>query len=89
AKEMGGKNITANVIAPGFIQTDMTDVLPDQIKDGVKQMTALRRMGEPDEIAAAGGKFTSHLWRSASIGNLGGWQVVRAQLLLHVLTGSF
>ncbi|MEM9108765.1 MAG: 3-oxoacyl-ACP reductase FabG, partial [Planctomycetota bacterium] len=53
AKEMGGKNITANVIAPGFIQTDMTDVLPDAIKDGVKAMTALRRMGQPDEIASA------------------------------------
>lgn len=53
AKEMGGKNITANVIAPGFIQTDMTDVLPDQIKEGVKTMTALRRMGEADEIGAA------------------------------------
>jgi len=53
AKEMGGKNITANVVAPGFIQTDMTDVLPDAIKEGVKTMTALKRMGEPDEIAAA------------------------------------
>ena len=53
AKEMGGKNITANVIAPGFIATDMTDGLPDAIKEGVKTMTALRRMGEPDEIAAA------------------------------------
>jgi len=53
AKEMGGKNITANVIAPGFIATDMTDGLPDQIKEGVKTMTALRRMGQPEEIAAA------------------------------------
>jgi 3-oxoacyl-[acyl-carrier protein] reductase len=53
AKEMGGKNLTANVIAPGFIETDMTDVLPDAIKDGVKTMTALRRMGRPEEIAAA------------------------------------
>ncbi len=53
AKEMGGKNLTANVIAPGFIETDMTDVLPDAIKDGVKTMTALRRMGRPEEIASA------------------------------------
>lgn len=53
AKEMGGKNITANVIAPGFIETDMTDGLPDQIKEGVKSLTALRRMGKPEEIAAA------------------------------------
>jgi len=53
AKEMGGKNITANVVAPGFIETDMTDVLPDKIKDTVKQITALRRFGQPHEIAAA------------------------------------
>ncbi|MEM8737523.1 MAG: 3-oxoacyl-[acyl-carrier-protein] reductase [Planctomycetota bacterium] len=53
AKELGKKNITANVVAPGFIQTDMTDVLPDKIKEGVKQMTAAGRMGQPEEIAAA------------------------------------
>ncbi|MEO1236544.1 MAG: 3-oxoacyl-[acyl-carrier-protein] reductase [Planctomycetota bacterium] len=53
AKELGKKNVTANVVAPGFIQTDMTDVLPDKIKDGVKLMTAAGRMGQPEEIAAA------------------------------------
>ncbi|MEM1445310.1 MAG: 3-oxoacyl-[acyl-carrier-protein] reductase [Planctomycetota bacterium] len=53
AKEMGKRGITANVVAPGFIQTDMTDVLPDKIKEGVKQMTAAGRMGQPEEIAAA------------------------------------
>ncbi len=53
AKEVGKKNVTANVVAPGFIQTDMTDVLPDKIKDGVAQMTAAGRMGQPHEIASA------------------------------------
>jgi len=52
-KELGKKNITANVVAPGFIQTDMTDVLPDKIKNGVKLATAAGRMGQPEEIAAA------------------------------------
>jgi anaerobic selenocysteine-containing dehydrogenase len=42
-----------------------------------------------DEIATAGSRFTSHLWRNAASGNLGGWQVARALMLLHVLTGSF
>lgn len=42
-----------------------------------------------DEIAAAEGKFTSHLWRNTAAGNLGGWQVARSLMLLHVLTGSF
>jgi anaerobic selenocysteine-containing dehydrogenase len=40
------------------------------------------------EIARAGGRFSSHLWRNAASGNLGGWQVARALMLLHVLTGS-
>ena len=41
-----------------------------------------------DEIAAAGSQFASHLWRNTASGNLGGWQVARALLFLHVLTGS-
>ena len=41
-----------------------------------------------DEIAAAGSKFTSHLWRNAASGNHGGWQIARALLFLHVLSGS-
>ena len=53
AKELAGKNITANVVAPGFTQTDMTDVLPPQVKDFVLQVTPLRRYGQPLEIAAA------------------------------------
>lgn len=53
AKELGGKNVTANVVAPGFTRTEMTDVLPDAIKQQVKEMVPLKRMGEPEEIAAA------------------------------------
>ncbi|MBI4615002.1 MAG: molybdopterin-dependent oxidoreductase [Planctomycetes bacterium] len=40
------------------------------------------------EIAAAGNRFASHVWRGAASGNLGGWQVARALVLLHALTGS-
>jgi 3-oxoacyl-[acyl-carrier protein] reductase len=53
AKELAGKNITCNAIAPGFITTDMTDGLPDQIKEGVKNFVPLKRFGQPHEIAAA------------------------------------
>jgi len=52
AKELSGKNITCNVVAPGFISTDMTDALGDQIKDRVKELIPLRRFGQPQEIAA-------------------------------------
>ena len=53
AKEMGAKKITANVVAPGFIQTDMTDVLPQQVKDMVLKVTPVGRFGQAEEIAAA------------------------------------
>lgn len=59
AKEMAAKQITANVVAPGFIQTDMTDVLPQQVKDFVLQATPVRRYGQPQEIAAAVAYLTS------------------------------
>jgi 3-oxoacyl-[acyl-carrier protein] reductase len=52
AKELAGKGVTVNVVAPGFITTDMTDVLNDKIKETVKTMIPLRRFGAPQEIAA-------------------------------------
>ncbi|MGD1276706.1 MAG: 3-oxoacyl-[acyl-carrier-protein] reductase [Tepidisphaeraceae bacterium] len=52
AKELAGKNITCNVVAPGFITTDMTEGLGDQIKEQVKGMIPLKRFGTPQEVAA-------------------------------------
>jgi 3-oxoacyl-[acyl-carrier protein] reductase len=51
AKELGKRKITCNVVAPGFIATDMTSVLPDQLKDGVKQLIPIGRFGEAEEVA--------------------------------------
>jgi len=53
AKELAGKAVTCNAIAPGFITTEMTDVLNDQVKDLAKSHIPLRRFGQPQEIAAA------------------------------------
>jgi len=53
AKELAGKGVTCNAVAPGFITTDMTDVLNDKLKETVKGLIPLRRFGEADEIAAA------------------------------------
>lgn len=53
ARELGGKAITANAIAPGFIETDMTAGLGDEIKNRVMEGMALRRLGRPEDIAAA------------------------------------
>jgi 3-oxoacyl-[acyl-carrier protein] reductase len=52
AKELGGKQVTCNVIAPGFITTDMTDVLNEKIREQVKGLIPMRRFGEPGEIAS-------------------------------------
>ena len=53
AKEFGSKGITANAIAPGYIETDMTAALGEDIKIGVEKMVPLRRYGQPEEIASA------------------------------------
>ena len=52
AKELGKRKITCNAIAPGFITTEMTTVLPDKVKEGALQLIPLGRFGEPGEIAA-------------------------------------
>jgi 3-oxoacyl-[acyl-carrier protein] reductase len=51
ARELAPRNITVNVVAPGFISTDMTDVLPDKIKTEVKERIPVRRLGAPEDIA--------------------------------------
>jgi 3-oxoacyl-[acyl-carrier protein] reductase len=51
ARELAPRGITVNVVAPGFITTDMTQVLPEKIKNEVKERIPLRRFGTPEEIA--------------------------------------
>ena len=51
ARELASRGITVNVVAPGFITTDMTDVLPEKIKTEVKERVPVRRLGTPEDIA--------------------------------------
>ncbi|MCR2746908.1 3-oxoacyl-ACP reductase FabG [Limnobacter parvus] len=53
ARELGSRNITVNCVAPGFIQTDMTDSLSETQVDQLKQQIPLGRMGQVSDIAAA------------------------------------
>jgi 3-oxoacyl-[acyl-carrier protein] reductase len=53
ARELGSRNITVNCIAPGFIATDMTEVLPEAQKAALLQQIPLGRLGSPEEIAHA------------------------------------
>ncbi|PWK49277.1 3-oxoacyl-ACP reductase FabG [Pleionea mediterranea] len=53
AKEIGSRGITVNVVAPGFIDTDMTQALSDEQRNELQQQIALGRLGSPGDIAAA------------------------------------
>jgi 3-oxoacyl-[acyl-carrier protein] reductase len=53
AKEVGSRNITVNAVAPGFIETDMTHVLSQELKDKMVADTPVKRMGQPEDIAHA------------------------------------
>ena len=53
AKELGGKGITANVVAPGFVETEMIEQLPQAMLDEMKRTIPARRLGRPEEIAHA------------------------------------
>jgi 3-oxoacyl-[acyl-carrier protein] reductase len=53
AKEMGSKGITANVVAPGFVETDMIANLPKEMMDKVRDALPVKRFGRPEEIAHA------------------------------------
>ena len=53
ALEVGSRNITVNSVAPGFIETPMTDVLPEKVREQTLARIPLRRLGQPEEIAKA------------------------------------
>jgi 3-oxoacyl-[acyl-carrier protein] reductase len=53
ARELGSRNITVNCVAPGFIDTDMTRVLPDEQKHAMLAQIPLGRFGRPEDVAAA------------------------------------
>lgn len=52
AKELGARNVTCNAVAPGFIQTDMTQAMQDKAKEGLLSAIPLRRPGQPEEVAS-------------------------------------
>lgn len=51
AKELASRNILVNAIAPGFIETDMTNVLKDEVKENIKNAIPLKREGKAEEVA--------------------------------------
>ena len=59
AKEVGSRGITVNAVAPGFIQTDMTEALGETVTEAVSEQVALGRLGMPEEVASAVGYLAS------------------------------
>ncbi|MCI0749510.1 MAG: 3-oxoacyl-ACP reductase FabG [Nevskiales bacterium] len=53
AREVGSRGITVNVVAPGFIETDMTHALPEEARKALLKQVPLQRLGLPDDVAAA------------------------------------
>jgi 3-oxoacyl-[acyl-carrier protein] reductase len=53
ARELGSRNIRANVVAPGYVKTQLTDVLPEEATGAMLQHTPLGRLGEPADVAGA------------------------------------
>lgn len=51
AREMGGRNIRVNGVAPGYIETDMTDALPQEYRDTIRKQIPLARFGSPEDVA--------------------------------------
>ena len=59
AKELASRGVTVNCVAPGFIQTDMTDVLPQAVKDKILSDIPMAHLGKPEDVAAAVAFFAS------------------------------
>lgn len=53
ARELGGKGVRVNAVAPGYILTEMVQAVPEKILDGIKEKAPLKRLGQPEDIAAA------------------------------------
>jgi 3-oxoacyl-[acyl-carrier protein] reductase len=53
ARELGSRGVRANVVAPGYVKTQLTDVLPEEATQAMLQNTPLGRLGEPEDIAGA------------------------------------
>ena len=53
ARELGSRNVRANVVVPGYVKTQLTDVLPEEATGAMLQNTPLGRLGEPDDVAGA------------------------------------
>ena len=76
AKELAARGITANAIAPGFIETDMTDVLKDDTKKQMMDSIPLRRFGKAEEVAEAAVFLAKNRYITGQVINVDGGMVM-------------
>ena len=72
AAELGPRGIRVNAVAPGFIETPMTQGLPDKIKDGIKAQIALDRFGSPESVAEAVCHFIENNYANGAVLHIDG-----------------
>ena len=53
ARELGSRNVRANVVVPGYVKTQLTDVLPEEATSAMRESTPLGRLGDPEDVAGA------------------------------------
>lgn len=76
AREFASRGITCNAIAPGFIQTAMTDVLPDKVKESVLEGIPLKRFGKPEEVAKLAVFLAENKYITGQVINVDGGMVM-------------
>lgn len=76
ARELASRGITCNAIAPGSIETDMTAVLKEEIKDKMSEMIPLKRFGKPEEIAEAAVFLAKNRYITGQVLNVDGGMVM-------------
>ncbi len=76
AKELASRGVTCNAIAPGFIQTDMTDVLSDNVKEKVLENIPLKRFGKPEEVAELAVFLAKNKYITGQVVNIDGGMVM-------------
>ena len=75
-KEFALRGITCNAIAPGFIKTDMTDVLSDSVKEKILENIPLKRFGQPEEVAKLAVFLAENRYITGQVMNIDGGMVM-------------
>ncbi len=76
AKELAARGVTCNAIAPGFVETDMTAVLSEELQEKMKEVIPLKRAAKPEEIASAAVFLAGHTYITGQVLNVDGGMVM-------------